>query len=58
MAWNVDAFIPAQRNKLVIYPSDWMHRAQPLDGYGSRSGDTGRLVIVTFFSLGESNEPD
>ena len=50
-AWHTDIHIPAERNKLVAYPADWMHRAVPYQGYGSKDGGDGRLVIVTFFNL-------
>lgn len=50
-AWHVDAYIPAERNKLVMYPGDWMHRSQPIGGQGTNANNNGRLVIVTFFDL-------
>lgn len=52
--WHVDLRIPASRNKLVIYPASWMHRAST--GYGYDHTD-GRLVIVTFFNLRAQKSP-
>lgn len=49
-AWHIDCFIPAERNKLTVYPADWMHAASP--GYGMDASD-GRLVIATFYDLKE-----
>ncbi len=44
-AWHTDFLIPAQRNKLVIYPANWLHSAS--DGYGRDLGSS-RMVLTTF----------
>lgn len=48
-AWDVDTMFDWKQNRLVIYPSHYMHRAEPVGGWGKDVID-GRLVLITFFS--------
>lgn len=47
--WHVDLFVPAERNKCVVFPAEWMHAAS--DGYGDKQD--GRLVMIAFYDLKE-----
>jgi len=51
-AWNIDELIPMKANRAVIIPSELMHRAEPVEGYGSTVYD-GRLVLISFINLGD-----
>lgn len=48
-AWNIDHLIEYVPNRMSIYDSERMHRAEPVDGWGQDASD-GRLVLITFFS--------
>lgn len=48
-AWDVLAEVKMVPNRAVIFPSDCMHRAEPVQGFGSSAYD-GRLVLCSFFS--------
>ena len=48
-AWVVDKMVDHAPNKAVIFPSYMMHRAEPIEGFGT-SPEDGRLVMVGFFS--------
>ena len=48
-AWNIDRLIKFVPNRLAIYDSERMHRAEPPGGWGEDPYD-GRLVLITFFS--------
>jgi hypothetical protein len=49
-AWKILGVIPAVPNRLVFYPSELMHRAEPVGGFGSNARD-GRLVLTMFFNM-------
>ena len=48
-AWNIDTLIDYVPNRLAVYDSERMHRAEPVEGWGTDAHD-GRLVLITFFS--------
>lgn len=47
-AWDVDFMCPMRSNRAVIFDSRLLHRAEPMDGFGSSATD-GRLVFVGVF---------
>jgi len=47
-AWEVLSMCEMKENRAFIYPSDAMHRSEPVGGFGKGAAD-GRLVMVTFF---------
>lgn len=48
-AWKIKHMIRIKPNRMVVYNSDLIHRAEPVDGFGS-SPDDGRLVLTVFFN--------
>lgn len=49
-AWDVVLDIPMQPNRIVIFPSYVIHRAEPAEGFGTDAND-GRVVMVAVFDL-------
>ena len=47
-AWDIVRMFHAKPNRIVSYPSNWMHRAEPVGGFGD-SPENGRLVLVVFY---------
>lgn len=45
--WDVWRFFDMEANKGVFYQSKWMHRAEPIGGFGKGIED-GRLVLTAF----------
>lgn len=46
--WNVLECVPMKANRATWYPSQYMHRAEPIGGFGEGVTD-GRLVLTIFF---------
>lgn len=49
-AWEETFKCEMLTNRCFVFPSTWMHRAEPVDGFGTTAHD-GRLVLVTFFNV-------
>ena len=47
--WDVYKMFNMKANRAVWYPSDLMHRAEPVGGFGDDEQD-GRLVYTMFFN--------
>lgn len=47
--WEIVEMIKNEPNKLVTYPSNYMHRAEPVNGFGKTPHD-GRLVLTMFYN--------
>jgi hypothetical protein len=48
--WVIKEMIPMKHNRLVVFPSGWMHRAEPVGGFGD-CAENGRLVLTFFFGV-------
>ena len=46
-AWEITDLTQMRANRVALYPSKYMHRAEPVGGFGSCSKD-GRIVLVCF----------
>jgi hypothetical protein len=46
--WDVTNYVDLVKNRLAIFPSNYMHRAEPIGGYGQ--GKSSRLVMTCFFN--------
>lgn len=46
--WRVKSLCEMQPNRAFIFRADLMHRAEPIDGFGS-DATNGRLVLTAFF---------
>lgn len=47
-AWVIKEYIRIKPNRLVLFPSSLMHRAEPVGGFGNNAED-GRLVLTCFY---------
>ena len=52
--WDVTHLFKMKANRAVWYPSNYMHRAEPIGGFGEGTQD-GRLVLTLFFNKGEED---
>lgn len=50
-AWDVRGLVDMAPNRAFIFPSERMHRAEPIGGFGNGPAD-GRLVLTAFFNAG------
>jgi hypothetical protein len=48
-AWKIHDMAEMKANRVCIFPSNWMHRAEPIGGFGESTAD-GRLVMTAFLS--------
>lgn len=48
--WRVELAVPMAANRVVIFPSDRIHRAAPIGGFGRDVRD-GRLIMAAVFDL-------
>ncbi len=46
--WVMDEYVQMKENRAFIFPSDRMHRAEPVGGFGE--GKEARVVLTCFFS--------
>jgi len=53
-AWEITDMVPMKANRAVWYPSEWMHRAEPIHGFGKDATD-GRIALIMFFDKEENN---
>ncbi len=49
-AWEVTQTCDMKANRAVIFPAKKMHRAEPLEGFGTNE-QNGRLVLSAFFEV-------
>lgn len=47
--WDVLMCCPMKTNRAFVFPSNLMHRAEPVGGFGTTSAN-GRLVLTCFFN--------
>lgn len=51
--WDVVIHIPMKANRLILFPSELIHRAVPAGGFGNDIHD-GRLVLLIIFRIASS----
>lgn len=48
-AWEVVESVKMKANRGILFPSQYLHRAEPVEGFGEDTSD-GRIVLVVFLS--------
>jgi hypothetical protein len=48
-AWEINGIVGMKENRACIFDSSFMHRAEPVEGFGN-DVDDGRLVLTAFVS--------
>lgn len=49
-AWEIHHMMPMKANRAVWYPSEYMHRAEPVGGFGQDASD-GRIGLIAWLSI-------